>query len=99
MLFSGQACGFWCGLIGDGGYCWLQVACESVGGRVDGRKEADCCELHCVNVWVVVLVLDGREEHVVVPCSVAVVVAVRVKVLCVACDGVTVRSKAASCGW
>jgi hypothetical protein len=34
---------------------------------------------------------------VVVPSSVAV--GVRVKVLCVACDGVTVRTKVASCGW
>jgi hypothetical protein len=36
---------------------------------------------------------------VVVPSGVAVFVAVRVKVLCVACDGVTVRDKVASCGW
>lgn len=31
--------------------------------------------------------------------SVVVVVAARVKVLCVACDGEAVRDKVASCGW
>jgi hypothetical protein len=50
MVFSGQACGFWWGLLRHRGYCWLKVACESVCGRIDGRKEADCGELHGVYV-------------------------------------------------
>lgn len=49
-MLGGQACGLWCGLLRDGGYCRLQVACEGGCGRIEGGEEADCCELHCVYV-------------------------------------------------